>query len=247
MSNEHHDTAVEVAYEMNVDALHGLSPAELMMMREEAEAHAPGLNERRAACLLSVLMCVTWNVTSLGQIRDRLGVLASYKAPDLLPPDVWSGRVAWARVKTEMARCPRIEWEDCAGRILIDFLARDGWGEREVGRRGLLLLYAFQSDKSARPPMARTLESIGIVLGLQAENKRAAVSAALMTLVLDMVRRMERLSKQKGTLKFWFMKSSECREALSVAMMGKKNRKGKRGRLGEEETGRRGEEGKRRL
>jgi hypothetical protein len=224
MSNEHYDTAVEVAYEVNADALHGLSPAELMMRREEEEGHVAGVNELRAACLLSVLMCITWNVTSLRQIRDRLGVLTSYKAPDLLPQKVWHGRADWQAVRVEMARCPRIEWQDCAGRILIDFIARDGWGEREVGRRALLLLYAFQSDKSARPPMARTLECIGTVLGLQAENKRAAVSAALMTLVLEMVRRMERLSKQKGTLKFWFMKSAECREALSVAMMGKRNR-----------------------
>jgi hypothetical protein len=183
-----------------------------------------GVNELRAACLLSVLMCITWNVTSLRQIRDRLGVLADYKAPDLRPCGVWRGRMGWDQAREEMARCPRIEWEDDAGRILIDFLTRDDWGEREVGRRALLLLYAFQSDKSARPRMARTLERIGTVLGLQAENKRAAVSAALMTLVLEMVRRMERLSKQRGTLKFWFMKSAECREALSVAMMGKRNR-----------------------
>jgi hypothetical protein len=223
--NEHYDTAVEVAYEMNADALHGLSPAELMMRREEESlGQVSEVNELRAQCLLSVLMCITWQVTSLRQIRDRLAVLTSYRAPDLLPSGVWHGRTEWSRVRVELVRCPRIEWENCAGRILIDILARDGWGEREVGRRGLLLLYAFQSDKSARPPMAWTLECIGNAIGLKADNKRSAVSAALMTVVLEMVRRMERLSKQRGTLKFWFMKSAECREALSVAMMGKRNR-----------------------
>ncbi len=68
---------------------------------------------------------------------------------------------------------------------------------------------------------------MGEAIGLTATNKRSAISAAMQSLVLEMVHRAQRVSGRKGTGEFWFMKRSHCREALSVAMKGKQNRKKK--------------------
>ena len=224
MSNEFYDVAACGDVEMADDALHCLAPDEVIMRAEEA---GEPVNDARARCLLSVIMAITWNVVEVRQIRDRLGVVCSYKAPDLVPEILWNGRAAWDGARRAMVSCPRIEWEDASGRVLIELLTAAGWSEREIGKRALCLLYAFQPDKSVRPVIANSLGAIGRALGSTAGNPRAGVSDAMQRIVLEMQHRMERLTRRKGTGEFWFMKSVACRERLAVAMMGKRNRKKK--------------------
>ncbi|MCG3206289.1 MAG: hypothetical protein KCHDKBKB_03023 [Elusimicrobia bacterium] len=222
-SNELHDIAQEEAFDLGFDALHGRAPDELLMEVEECGMRN-GDGMARARCLLSMVMAITQGVTSTREIRDRLAVVVSYMAPDLLCRDLWHGRRDWDQVRGVMARCPGIEWEPVSGRLMVELLTANGWSEREVGKRALCLVYAFVPDESVRPVIARSFATMGQAIGLTATNKRSAISAAMKSLVLEMVRRAQRVSGRKGTGEFWFMKRQHCREALSVAMRGKRNR-----------------------
>lgn len=229
--NEHHDVAVLGFVELAADALH-VAPPDVVLMRMEESELDDELKAQQARCLLSIIMCITWRVVRLRQIRDRLAVLCSYLAPDLMPEEsLWHGRQDHAELRAEMAQCGRIEWEHTAGRVLMQkILLAKGWQEREIGKRALLLVYAFQPNAAMRPVLAKSFETIGKAMGLTAENTRSAVSAAMQEIVLSLQHRMERLSRSKGTGEFWFMKRQHCREALSVAMKGKRNRAGKGGK-----------------
>lgn len=233
-TNEFHDIAQEEAFSMGFDALHVRAPDEVVMEMEEAAGGGMTNDEggmrnglERARCLISMVMAITTGVTCVREIRDRLAVVVSYLAPDLLDRDVWHGRKDWAAVRAAMSRCEAVEWEHVSGRLLVEMLTAKGWSEREVGKRALCLVYAFVPDESVRPPIARSFSTMGEAIGLTATNKRSAISAAMQSLVLEMVHRAQRVSGRKGTGEFWFMKRSHCREALSVAMKGKQNRKKK--------------------
>lgn len=233
-TNEYHDIAQEEAFNMGFDALHGLAPDEVVMMAEEAAGGGMTNEEgrmtngmERARCLITLVMAITSGVTCVREIRDRLAVVVAHLAPDLLAAELWHGRKEWQAVRAAMSRCEAIEWESVSGRLLVEMLTAKGWSEREVGKRALCLVYAFVPDESVRPPIARSFSTMGEAIGLTATNKRSAISAAMQSLVLEMVHRAQRVSGRKGTGEFWFMKRSHCREALSVAMRGKQNRKKK--------------------
>lgn len=225
VSNEFVDVAALNGAEMAADALHCLGPDEVIMRAEEGERAPDG----RARCLLSLILCITWEVIDVRTIRDRLAVVTSFVAPDLLPKDVWHGREEHARLRRALANCPQVEWEETSGRLMIELLSAAGWSEREIGKRSLCLLYAFVKDKSARPVLAQSLGTIGRAIGSVASNPRAGVSDAMQRIVIELVHRMERLTKKRGSGEFWFMKRPECRERLSRAMMGKRNRAKKKG------------------
>lgn len=246
-TNDYHDVAQAEAFDLGFDALHGRAPDEVVMMGEEMgdEGSEMGNGLERARCLITLIMAITTGVTSVREIRDRLAVVVAYLAPDLLDREVWHGRKDWAAVRAAMSRCEAVEWEHVSGRLLVEMLTAKGWSEREVGKRALCLVYAFVPDESVRPPIARSFSTMGEAIGLTATNKRSAISAAMQSLVLEMVHRAQRVSGRKGTGEFWFMKRTHCREALSVAMRGKRNRaKRKEGetlRQGALETGRHAE------
>jgi hypothetical protein len=227
-TNEYHDIAQEEAFDLGFDALHGRAPDELLMVMEDAAGHGNDggqmMGVERARCLITLVMAITTGVTTVREIRDRLAVVVAHLAPDLLAEDLWHGRKDWQQVRAAMSRCQAIEWETVSGRLLVEMLTARGWGEREVGKRALCLVYAFVPDQSLRPPIARSFATMGLAIGLTAENKRSAMSAAMKSLVLEMVHRAQRVNGRKGTGEFWFMKRSHCREALSVAMKGKRNR-----------------------
>lgn len=249
-TNDYHDIAQEEAFDLGFDALHGRAPDEVVMEMEEEAALPRGMtNEEgrmtngmeRARCLMTLILAITSGVTTVREIRDRLAVVVAHLAPDLLAEELWHGRKEWQAVRAAMSRCEAIEWESVSGRLLVEMLTARGWSEREVGKRALCLVYAFVPDESVRPPIARSFATMGQAIGLTAENKRSAISAAMQSLVLEMVHRAQRVSGRKGTGEFWFMKRTHCREALSVAMKGKRNRaKRKEGetlRRGDGETG----------
>lgn len=227
--NPHHDTAHDAAFDPGFDALHVLAADEILMRREDAARVARDEeNDRKAACLMSVIMAVTWRVTNVREIRDRLAIVAAMNAPEMLPREkLWAGRVEWQQARNALATCPEIVWHAEAGRVMIRLLTARGWCEREVGLSALCYVYAFQPDKSARPPLAASMESIGAAVGLTAENKRSAISAALKRTTLALMQSMQRRERTHAGAEFWFMKRTGCRAALRVAMRGKRNRAAK--------------------
>lgn len=228
-TNELHDVAQEEAFNMGFDSLHGLAPDEVMMRREEENDETRMANEEwgmraKAECLMSVIMAVTFEAASVEVIRDRVAVIAALNAPEMAPAKLWRGQVEFARARAAMARCPAVAWEPEAGRIMLALMTRKGWSAREVGLRALCFVYAFQSRKSARPALAASLDAIGHAVGLKAENKRSAVSAALKRTALELMQRMQRRDRSHAMAELWFMKREGCRAALSKAMKGKRNR-----------------------
>jgi hypothetical protein len=233
-TNEYHDVAQEEAFHMGFDALHGMAPDEVLMRAEVEEEETLRLGDgemmrRKAECLMSVIMAVTFEAASVEVIRDRVAVMAALNAAEMCPKKLWRGRVELARARAAMAGCPAVRWEPEAGRIMLGLLTRRGWSAREVGLRALCFVYALQPRASARPALARSLDAIGHAVGLTAENKRSAVSAALKRTALDLMQRMQRRERSHATAELWFMKREGCRAALSKAMKGKRNRLGKAG------------------
>jgi hypothetical protein len=238
-TNEFHDVAQEEAFDLGFDALHGLAPDEVMMRAEDEQEQGGTENggmgqnggmdgsRAKAECLMSVIMAVTFEAASVEVIRDRVAVIAALNAPEMAPRKLWRGQVEFARARAAMVRCPAVAWEPEAGRIMLALMTRKGWSAREVGLRALCFVYAFQSRKSARPALAASLDAIGHAVGLKAENKRSAVSAALKRTALELMQRMQRRDRSHAMAELWFMKREGCRAALSKAMKGKRNRAGK--------------------
>ena len=237
-TNELYDV---VAHEdMGFEALHVLGPDEIVMAMEEAseagmrndECGMPNeaalsAMEERCRCLVSVMRMITWRATSAGELRDNVAILFGEKIGWREVPvmELWEGRADYAMLRGRLARLmgeKRLDWEPVAGELVLRWLARD-WSVREVSKRVLLLLYAFFPDQRWRPQMARSLHAIGETLGLTATNKRSAVSAAMQSQVLPLMRGLG----GGAAVKLWFMKNPGCRAALSVAMKGKRNRKKK--------------------
>ena len=232
-TNELHDVAQEEAFDLGFDSLHGLAPDEVMMRAEDEQEQGGtedgGMDGSRAKaeCLMSVIMAVTFEAASVEVIRDRVAVIAALNAPEMAPAKLWRGQAEFARARAAMVRCPAVAWEPEAGRIMLALMTRKGWSAREVGLRALCFVYAFQSRKSARPALAASLDAIGHAVGLKAENKRSAVSAALKRTALELMQRMQRRDRSHAMAELWFMKREGCRAALSKAMKGKRNRAGK--------------------
>jgi len=238
-TNEFHDVAQDEAFDLGFDALHGLAPDEVMMRAEDEQEQGGTENggmgqnggmdgsRAKAECLMSVIMAVTFEAASVEVIRDRVAVIAALNAPEMAPRKLWRGQVEFARARAAMVRCPAVAWEPEAGRIMLALMTRKGWSAREVGLRALCFVYAFQSRKSARPALAASLDAIGHAVGLKAENKRSAVSAALKRTALELMQRMQRRDRSHAMAELWFMKREGCRAALSKAMKGKRNRAGK--------------------
>ena len=238
-TNEFHDVAQEEAFDLGFDSLHGLAPDEVMMRAEDEQEQGGTENggmgqnggmdgsRAKAECLMSVIMAVTFEAASVEVIRDRVAVIAALNAPEMAPAKLWRGPAEFARARAAMVRCPAVAWEPEAGRIMLALMTRKGWSAREVGLRALCFVYAFQSRKSARPALAASLDAIGHAVGLKAENKRSAVSAALKRTALELMQRMQRRDRSHAMAELWFMKREGCRAALSKAMKGKRNRAGK--------------------
>lgn len=235
-TNELHDVAQEEAFDLGFDALHGLAPDEVMMRREEEESEDLEMGRlgdgemmrRKAECLMSVIMAVTFEAASVEVIRDRVAVIAALNAPEMAPARLWRGQVEFARARAAMARCPAVAWEPEAGRIMLALMTRKGWSAREVGLAALTWVYCYQSNKALRPAIARSFEAIGHAVGLAADNVRSAICAAIQRGPYEMEKRMARASGEPfPSFKFWFMKSAHCKEALAEAMKGKQNRHGR--------------------
>jgi hypothetical protein len=232
-TNELHDVAQEEAFDLGFDALHGMSPDEVMMRREEENDETRMANEEwgmraKAECLMSVIMAVTFEAASVEVIRDRVAVIAALNAPEMAPAKLWRGQVEFARARAAMVRCPAVAWEPEAGRIMLALMTRKGWSAREVGLRALCFVYCYQSNKALRPKIAQSFDAIGHAVGLAADNVRSAICAAIQRGPYEMEKRMARASGEAfPAFKFWFMKSAHCKEALAEAMQGKQNRHGR--------------------
>lgn len=215
--------------DMGFDALHALGPDEILMAMEEEAAGGGGVEvmEERCRCLVSMMRMITWRATSADELRDNVAILFGEKLGwhEVPVMELWHGRADYALLRLRLARLmseKRLDWEPVAGGLVLRWLARD-WSVREVSKRVLLLLYAFFPDQRWRPSMARSLHAIGATLELSATNKRSAVSAAMRAQVLPLMRGLG----GGAAVKLWFMKNQGCCDALSLAMIGKRNRKGK--------------------
>ena len=92
---------------------------------------------------------------------------------------------------------------------------------RRIGRRASLVAYALNRSVVVREALP-CLEVIGELWELRAENKRAAVSAAMNKLRREMVRN----GQLTESFRFWFEKSPDARAVYAAVQMGNSNRAG---------------------
>lgn len=236
-TNELHDIAQEEAFSMGFDALHVRPPDEVVMEMEEYVADDDA--DDRVRCVLTILRVLTYNVQSLDDIVRRVAKLCAEMLPwhkKMVPVHFMATAHERNRSKASAYKVTRqmlVDWHAPTASMLLGMVTDDfqNWTAREVGKRVLITLYASVADQRLRPEMAKSLSAIGAELGLTAKNKRSAISAAIKSHVLPMFRKMSAARSGRPAsecdFKLWFMKNKHCREALSVAMKGKQNRKKK--------------------
>lgn len=230
-TNDYHDIAQSEAFDLGFDALHVRAPDEVLMEAEEYVGNDDA--DERVRCVISVLRAVTWKAASLKDIQDKVALLMLCKVdPNAVPVrELWHGRVnlTWARDRyAKLVEERRIDWHAETGEMLLRRFVCRGWAVEEVAKMVLLTLYAALPDQRFRPQMAASLGEIGKALGLRAANKRSAMSASMKSNVTPLFQAVAiKAGGKPRKMKLWFMKNEHCREALSVAMRGKRNRAGK--------------------
>lgn len=236
-TNDYHDIAQDEAFDLGFDALHVRAPDEVVMEAEEYVGHDDA--DDRVRCVLTILRVLTYNVQSLDDIVRRVAKLCAEMLPwhkKMVPVHFMATAHERNRSKASAYKVTRqmlVDWHAPTASMLLGMVTDDfqNWTAREVGKRVLITLYASVADQRLRPEMAKSLSAIGAELGLTAKNKRSAISAAIKSHVLPMFRKMSAArsgrSASECDFKLWFMKNKHCRQALSVAMKGKQNRKKK--------------------
>lgn len=250
-TNDYHDIAQSEAFDLGFDALHVRAPDEVLMEAEEMNGAVSEENEARCRCVISVLRAVTWRAASLIDIRDKVAILMGVKVSWVQVPvtELWQGRAQHAALRmhyNDLINERRIDWHSETGEMLLRRFVCRGWAAEEVAKMVLLTLYAALPDQRFRPQMAASLGEIGKALGLRAANKRSAMSASMKANVAPLFQAVAASAGGKPRkMKLWFMKNEHCREALKVAMRGKRNRakrkEGKTLRRGAPVTGRHAE------
>lgn len=115
----------------------------------------------------------------------------------------------------------------CADAARVHEFLRGGETEpRLIGRRLSLLAYAFNRGPVIREALP-SLESIGRLWQLTAQNKRSAVCAAMQKL-RDEIRRGGWMCGHRDmrSFKFWFEKSPDAKAVYAAAQRGNRNRGG---------------------
>jgi hypothetical protein len=94
----------------------------------------------------------------------------------------------------------------------------------ELGRRVSLLAYMLERGPVVREALP-CMESIGMLWGLRATNKRSAICAAMMKIQGDMDKCGMRLTMREPAV-LWFQKARSARVSYEVVQRGNHNRKG---------------------
>lgn len=109
---------------------------------------------------------------------------------------------------------------DTAVRV-CEFVSAETWTLRWLGRRVTLLAYAFDRSPMMRAALP-SMERIGALWGLSAENTRSAVCAAFVKVKAELLR----AGMVKQRFHFWFEKSDEAKVIYAQAQEGNHNRLG---------------------
>lgn len=96
---------------------------------------------------------------------------------------------------------------------------------RRLGRRVMLLAYAFCRESGPVRAALESFEDMGQHLGLTANNKRSAVSAAMKVLVKSIIESGELRHQDHPRTELWFAKKRETRERCARAQRGNENRR----------------------
>jgi len=203
------------------------TPVDEAMRHEDEEAGVLGdeVSPERLM-MLSVLLC---NAVSG---RPELAVMGArlWWMLSVLCPGLGLERVRLSRAETLMVRgccgldlsgVGAVEMED---RWRVGELLRgDAMGLLALGRRVSLLAYMLERGPVVRAALP-CMESIGLLWGLRATNKRSAICAAMMKIQGDMDKCGMRLTMREPAV-LWFQKGRATRARYERVQRGNGNRK----------------------
>jgi hypothetical protein len=177
--------------------------------------------------LLSLLLCnAVGGRPGLGVMGARMWWMLGVLCPGLGLAGVKLSRGDRALVGgccgLDLAGAAEVELVD---RWRVGELVRgDAGGLMELGRRVSLLAYMLERGPVVREALP-CMESIGLLWGLRATNKRSAICAAMMKIQGDMDKCGMRLTMREPAV-LWFQKARSARVSYEVVQRGNHNRKG---------------------
>lgn len=214
------------------------------LWREDMEKRSGGEEEADATSeAFSFFMRVLGNAVEgrppLIEMGYRTWIMASRYAPAVCPHSTRADMMMMRKLAAE-----------CNGHLSLGYLreelARDVF-EFVIGRaatavqmakRVTILAFGINTSPAVRCALP-SMESIGILWGLSAENKRSAVSAAAKKILREAKEKTERRDAHHRNVitELWYAKKAVTRAKYEEAQMGNSNR-----RRGDGETGRHGDE-----
>jgi len=237
MSNEHHDVAaLHESSGIGIDALHVAAPDEVLAdvpfeVWASRREMAPDVKVGRDELMNAITTQCFEGRPSLLEAGMRFCAMAS-RAGVPVPMNANERR----EMRAVIACCngslwlPRCEEAAC----VFEFLRGGITKPRYLGRRLSLMAYAFNRGFVILRVFP-SMESIGDLWELSADNKRSAVCAALVKLKAEILRSgWLREHRTMRSFKFWFEKSAEAKANYAEAQLGNANRLGGTGSKAEE-------------
>lgn len=178
----------------------------------------------------------------LVEMGYRAWIMASRYAPAVCPHSARSDLLAMRKLAAE-----------CNGHLSLGYLradlARDVFEFMlggcatavSIAKRVTILAYGINTSAAVQSALP-SMESIGLLWGLAARNKRSAVSAAAKKILREAKEKTERRdSRHRNVItELWFAKKAVTRARYEAAQMGNRNRRG------DKETGSGGDDEKKR-
>jgi hypothetical protein len=227
MSNEHHDVAaLTESSGIGIDALHVPAPDEVLAdvpfeMWDSRRESAPDVKVGRDELMNAITTQCFEGRPSLLEAGMRFCAMAS-RAGVPVPMNANERR----EMRAVIAACNGSLWlprcDEAAS--VFEFLAGGITKPRYLGRRLSLMAYAFNRG-AVILRVFPSMESIGHLWGLSADNKRSAVCAALVKLKKEILRGGWMTKHRRlNSFQFWFEKSEEAKANYAEAQMGNGNR-----------------------
>lgn len=237
MSNEHHDVAaLHESSGIGIDALHVAAPDEMLAdvpfeVWASRNVDVTDAKVGRDELMMAITTQCFEGRPSLLEAGMRFCAMAS-RAGVPVPMNANERR----EMRAVIACCngslwlPRCEEAAC----VFEFLRGGITKPRYLGRRLSLMAYAFNRGFVILRVFP-SMESIGDLWELSADNKRSAVCAALVKLKAEILRSgWLREHRSMRSFKFWFEKSEEAKANYAEAQLGNANRLGGTGTKAEE-------------
>lgn len=194
----------------------------------EVEVDAASERAEAFAFFLRVLGNAVEGRPPLVEMGYRVWMMAARYAPGVCPHSERSDLLAMRRLGAEcQAHLSLGTLSEEMSRDVFEFVLGSATTAERMGKRVSVLAYGINTSAAVRAALP-SMEAIGNLWGLSAENKRSAVSAAAKKILREAREKMERRDARHRNViaALWYAKRAVTIEKYQQAQIGNANRLG---------------------